>query len=64
MKYKIGSGGDCKDNNKILEQSNGHINDEVHIGDFIVLERNIVINIGTLTYEKVEEVFQNEDFDN
>ena len=55
----------AKDNNKIIGIINGHYYyDEVHIGDFIVLEEYRNQHIGTLLMKKVEELFQNEDFDN
>ena len=55
----------AKDNNKIVGIINGHYYyDEVHIGDFIVLEEYRHQHIGTLLMKKVEELFQNEDFDN
>ena len=55
----------AKDNNKIVGIINGHYYyDEVHIGDFIVLEEYRNQHIGTLLMKKVEELFQNEDFDN
>ena len=55
----------AKDNNKIVGIINGHYYyDEVHIGDFIVLEEYRNQHIGTLLIRKVEELFKNKDFDN
>lgn len=55
----------AKDNEKVIGIINGHsYYDEIHIGDFIVLEEYRRQHIGTMLMKKVEELYKDEDFDN
>lgn len=55
----------AKDNGKVIGIINGHsYYDEIHIGDFIVLEQYRKQHIGTMLMKKVEELYKDEDFDN
>lgn len=55
----------AKDNEKVVGIITGHsYYDEIYIGDLIVLEEYRKQDIGTMLMEKVEELYQNDDFDN